>query len=111
MGWKDWPYWLRGGIIGFVIGLIPLILSQIFLIKGLLAVIYGVFVLPPELILLNIIPASLKNIFFDMGSCFILCIPRFLGFLVIALFYFLVGALIGSIISKIKSIKQEQIKQ
>ena len=25
MGWKDWPYWLKGGIIGLIVGLITLI--------------------------------------------------------------------------------------
>jgi len=29
MGWKDWSYWLRGGVIGLIIGIILLIIGYI----------------------------------------------------------------------------------
>jgi len=31
MGWKDWSYWLKGGIIGLIIGVIALILPLFYL--------------------------------------------------------------------------------
>lgn len=27
MGWKNWPYWLKGGIIGLIIGLVGVLLK------------------------------------------------------------------------------------
>lgn len=33
MRWKEWPYWLRGGIIASLLGLIYSVLSTIFIFK------------------------------------------------------------------------------
>lgn len=38
MGWKNWPYWLKGGMIGFFIGLV----WSIF-VNPLLIIIFGIF--------------------------------------------------------------------
>jgi hypothetical protein len=55
------------------------------------------------LILSIILPKGVSNIFFDMNNCYIACPMRSLGYVLITIIYFLIGALIGWIVGKIKS--------
>lgn len=106
MGWKNWPYWLRGGIIGGVIGIIWFVfhfmgmnfgpgeggyLNWVYytfgVISGLLGSILGFFIFPIALLF--------GEYFSDATAT---------PFLIISVIYlFLIGALIGFIIGKIKS--------
>ncbi len=44
MGWKRWPYWLKGGVIGIIFLLITIILLNLFL-NQLFSFSYGRFIL------------------------------------------------------------------
>lgn len=73
MGWKDWPYWLKGGIIGGGIGFVLSLLSSFsIIIRGL---VFGGW-------------PDIELIWFD---------------LLLILSTFIVGAVIGWIYGKIKS--------
>lgn len=85
MGWKDWPYWLKGGIIGVIL----------LLILSLFAV------------------ATPKS---DMGNVFswaiiLIAFPfmltyedsQMLNFILFPIYFFILGAIIGWIVGKIKS--------
>ena len=104
MSWKKLPYWLKGGIIGGSIGLLLAIFSNM-----------GTFVLdisyPRSLVYLSY-PALYVSgllIFSIIGcksfGCVLLLMPLF-GFLVI-LQGFIIGAIIGWIVGKIKSKKRK----
>ena len=113
MGWKNWPYWARGGILSITgILLISIIIGFI------VAIIY------------NNIPDLEKGFFltfFIIFSSAILLLPSFLlgilgsspgsfgleGNFIVALLvslftWFIIGALIGFIIGKIKSSKRRK---
>ena len=87
MGFKEWPSWLKGGLIGFVVSVILQLVPLIgFLIRA-----------PVGLILLFILlPFVGENKISDDTA----------GILTVSLsliFYFLIGALIGWIVGKMKS--------
>ncbi len=85
MGWKNWPAWVKGGVIGIIF------LIVIFVLKRNFAnIILSIFTLPVYVIVLSL-PDSLYNVAF---------------FILTPIFYFLLGALIGLVISKIKSKKK-----
>jgi len=94
MNWKNWPYWLRWGLIidvGFLILYGLFVILLLFLIKiglGAYAVVFGGLI---NLLLL------LPGIFIGKSN-FI--------FVISVVFYFIVGAIIGWIVSKIKNRKQ-----
>jgi hypothetical protein len=109
MAWKDLQTWLKGGIIALLIGLFSSVLYIIVgpLFNGFLSrIIYMIFILPFELVLFPLFSSNVKNLFFDMEACFFGCNPKFLGYVAIILAYFLIGALIGWIVGKIKSSKK-----
>ncbi|MBS3114557.1 hypothetical protein J4448_05640 [Candidatus Woesearchaeota archaeon] len=100
MGWKDWPYWLKGGVIA--VGIIILVI--VFLVPFGESDLLGVgsvhssgggpyWMLPflPGFILVLIFNPSTKPLgyFLFYGTPLIL--------------YFLIGAVIGWIVGKIKS--------
>jgi len=88
MGWKDWPYWLKGGIIGTVLA------TLIILIVGFIAL----------SICYENCPPFIKNslFIFILPSYFL---PGVIADVAIIIWNFLIGALIGFIYGKIKSRK------
>jgi|TARA_Y100000310_G_C20076109_1_gene531651 hypothetical protein len=106
MGWKEWNYKKRGAIVGGIIGIVSAIListlfsgsgssgtSAVFLLPLLIPVIIFNFIL--DAIGFNI-PSSTSTVF------------TFLYILIInTVGFYLIGLLIGWIIGKIKSKKQE----
>jgi len=88
MGWSDWPYWMKGGVIGFIIGSLAIVMTNFlgFLFNGsmaLLGLLIGIGSWPP----LTIIFGS------DYG--FILWLTP--------ITYFVYGAIIGWVYGKIKN--------
>jgi len=96
MGWKNWPYWLRGGIIGMVISFLLIIIISFL---GLLSLnmfgessYFGNF--------LGTI-SSLLFIKFNPFYGFIFKSNTLLGQLLpFLVFYFIIGAIIGWIYGK-----------
>ncbi|MEK6828685.1 MAG: hypothetical protein AABY15_01040 [Nanoarchaeota archaeon] len=90
MGWKNWPTWLKGGIIGAIIALILGILIKLLEGTG-----FGLLIAVLFLILS----------FSGLGNCdFEGCYPYNFYFLTtpfVLLEFFIIGAIIGWIISKI----------
>ena len=82
MGWKDWSYAVRGAIIGVVVGLLRIIFGNIF-----------TYIYFSNSKLLNVNPSFGAE---GLARIIIYAIP-------VLFIYFLIGALIGWIIGKIKS--------
>ncbi|MEK6932310.1 MAG: hypothetical protein AABW56_00765 [Nanoarchaeota archaeon] len=97
MGWKDWPSWLKGGVI---LALIDFVILLIPIIKYLGDPNYYGESLAFFLIFTN--PLS-----FMLSDLFEINLMKFLGLLGYALFgiifYFIIGALIGWIVGKIRN--------
>ena len=96
MGWKDWPYWLKGGIIVSVFALIFRLAGSMFLLFDSS----------------NIFERILSYISFFLGYPFGIPLANILNtgitiidFILFLIFYSLIGALIGWIYGKIKSRK------
>ena len=83
MGWKNLPYWIKGGIIGLILFLILLMASLLNSTVG------SFFALPMILVCLG-------NL-----SCLENMLP-ILGYILLAVLYFLIGNLIGWIIGRIR---------
>ena len=115
MGWKNWSYWLRGGIIGLFVCLVFIILTYLTL------PIFGNFIKDSDLFWRINNPLDLLRVFW-----FIITFPILMGvvavglsgwgnpsgfskpFAIIALLivfavYFIIGVIIGWIVGKIKS--------
>ena len=98
MGWSDWPAWVKGGVIfsGIYIIFILAIFTEI--------IHYDPFewVLFPSYMLLDlfIIPLPFS---FLMDSIDGLILYFIINMILSGIFYFLIGALIGFIVGKIKS--------
>jgi hypothetical protein len=95
MGWKEWPTWLKGGVIGLILSVLFLIGLIICASSSLGSGSYGCinFIFP---------------LFFGAFMASILNIQnKFVGYFVIGftnlIIYFLIGALIGWIVGKIKN--------
>jgi hypothetical protein len=94
MHWTKWPYWLRGGIIGLVISLVFVILTETcgyFVTPNPLGVRCILYMIPlfPSIWIVNILGLyRISEVLFDI----ILVVP-----------YFIIGALIGGIIDLIKN--------
>lgn len=115
MGFKDWPSWLKGGVI---LGIVYIILLFMFYLYGLLLNYWDKVGTVPIIaqipmfigLLLIFLPIALVNsiipIAMSPGSFFskITLIGYVGGFV----FYFIIGALIGFIIGKLKSKNQNQ---
>lgn len=100
MGWKDWPYWLKGGVIGILIFIsgfvITLILgTPLLFIYPLLSLLGISGILSGPIPITNIGPNenSLGNNFIPIMALFSI------------LLYLMIGALIGYIYGKIKNAK------
>ncbi len=122
MGWKDWPYWLKGGtIFSLVFSIFYLIFFGINLtssLGGLSENNTGSFSLGPFLwsllyLLFRGIDALFYNIFirsdFQYNVCrwFSSCATHYQSvltdFFIVLIIYFIIGAVIGWIYGKIKS--------
>ena len=104
MGWKNWPYWLRGGIIFSIIYLIIFIILKLIpcdstgylggscLGLGILTLV----LLSPASGILNLLNLDNSNLI----SVFLLAL----------ICYFIIGALIVSVINKFKNLKNGKNK-
>lgn len=88
MGWKNWPGWVKGGVI---IDIIYIILFLIFIRGEPLNLIILEFPAFPILMLLPFIGVELSG---GSGLAFL--------FLILLIYYFILGAIIGYIIGRIK---------
>jgi len=101
MGWKDLPYWLKGGIIGLVFALT---LSLVFLSIHEFRLFGGVDGLFNFIIwiILVLVPGLLINIFFNFSLGEKALSTTFQIFVFSSIFYFILGSIIGWIVGKIK---------
>jgi len=96
MGWKNWSYWLRGGIISVIIYLILLLIT--FLCaenasgEGFVCLLFFV----PTLLLMPLYQAI-----FGYPE------PVYLAYVFFVIFWFVIGAVVGLIIGKIKRRKMK----
>jgi hypothetical protein len=88
MSWKDWPYWVRGGVIGVLV----------YFILALLVVTYIFSVATSSDDGLALIVIFLPGLWLTQKSIFALLINL--------LSFFIIGAIIGWIIGKIKERKE-----
>ena len=108
MGWKDLPSWLKGGIIGIVLFFIGILNIYLFdnRIPTFLSIILGLSLIPGLLLKLFFIDRILISIFSLTCDNFKIHCPSYidiLSFIILFFIYFLVSALIGWIVGKIKS--------
>jgi|SRR3989344_1029956 len=101
MFWKNWPYWLRGGVVGAGVTLISWALTnactKIIVVPGYDGL--GFECLPFALIWFPFWP-------FDVLTS----LPDILYIFIGTIFWFVVGSLIGLIIGKLKSKKSPLIQ-
>ncbi|MDO8467700.1 MAG: hypothetical protein Q7S56_02015 [Nanoarchaeota archaeon] len=84
MGWKDWPAWIKGGVIGIIVLEIVLFLISFFIIK----------IISPQN---NYLYGSLTTIYTISFP------PNIFLILFFVLIGFLIGAIIGWIVGKIRN--------
>lgn len=95
MEWKNYPIWLRGGIIAAIVGIIWFVLGLVFGNLGFCSIVggkvnyCGVFAI-------FFIPSLLLAIFSLTGRGILIAVISTI------LIYFLIGAFIGWIVGKIK---------
>ena len=90
MGWKDWPYWIKGGVIGLGIFIVMFLLSYIILMLGCMdRVIYLL---------------SIKSGIMFPTPC-LLVYFFFASYSIMPFVFIVIGAIIGLIVGKIKSKK------
>lgn len=117
MGWKNLPYWLKGGVIGIII---PIVFSIFLFIINLLInhMYHKSFQITTYLFLLFIIPFVILQKFigqifgcrtvdffgFSIGGCPSLAfyISEILTIILYIFIWFLIGAIIGGVIGKSK---------
>jgi len=104
MGWKNMSGWLKGGIVGGIVGIIPILLllmrkyTNIFPLGEKILIIYSIpfyFLLKPlkpSVFVVNLQLGAEANIILD-----------FFGLIMAFITLLIIGALIGLIISKLKS--------
>jgi len=95
MDWKDWPYWLKGGVIAAGINLLLLLLyyifpTPVFSFKKSYNQITSILGLP-AFVVIGILPFSIFSIFWII--------------VVSTILFFIIGAIIGLIVGKVKSRK------
>lgn len=102
MSWKNWPYWLKGGLITILIYL----LLTIFLI-----IIFFIFKSQISLIFFQIIslPTTLVNNLFGIYSGHNGIINKI--FFTSIIIYFIIGFIIGLIYGKIKKKREVNLKK
>lgn len=113
MGWKNWSYWLKGGIICVI--LLGLIAILTFVIPTFYTFFYtseshgDYFTNPSGIIIslfLSIVYFLIKGFFVSANKS----MPAFVSILIIlltAFYYFVIGTVIGGIYGKIKQRRQK----
>lgn len=100
MGWRKWPYWLRGGIIGILMGLFIFFIAPIFpnpifalseLFLFLLVILFGISGLCDKI-------PFLRDEICNIEEGFSLT-----QIIILILSWFVIGAIIGLIYGKIMS--------
>lgn len=97
MKWREWPAWLKGGIIGFILSFISLYALGIL----------GLFLFIPFLFVVSLVAyltaPSFGDLFYHSAGGY----PQPTGFGVVGyfIFYLLIGALIGWAIGKMRAQK------
>lgn len=115
MGWKDWSSWLKGGVVGIIVFVISILVSLILsylhsffynnginsvsLIIELFQIFLGIVVIYPVLLISEI--TNLNQYLIGSGEP----LPglSIIGGLTGLLIYFIIGAIIGWIVGKIRS--------
>jgi hypothetical protein len=95
MGWKNWPYWLKGGLISifvFLVSSIPSLFSFQIDALSIVALLLGILGTLLWVVFANYFPKESFPLFIET-----------IVFIVSVLSSFLVGSLIGWIYGKIKS--------
>ena len=115
MGWKNLPYWMRGGVIGIIIGAVLTIILLFIIVPNFfnkyttnlnLYEAHGLYFMILLIFWIVFIPSIFLLAIGSLG------IPLWSIFSIIFLalfliYYFVIGAIIGLIIGKIKSKKQK----
>lgn len=99
MGWKNWPSWVKGGVILLILGLIANIFGLIIELNNDSPVTKGLgfaVVNLPALLIVTFIIRILKPLGLPLASI----LSNVFVFMII---YFIIGAFIGWIYGKIKS--------
>ena|SRR3989344_1812488 len=104
MGWEDWPYWVKGGLLAVTIYIIvTIILIPFGQVKSGYFKDVPYWIMYPNfvgyLLSLSLTPSPKPGPFLD----FMISLNNLLIFIYSAIFYFLIGALIGWIVGKFKS--------
>jgi len=103
MSWKNWPSWLKGGLIGIVVGIVMFFIMRIEFMENNdpNPYFFGLFGFPTIFLLfiieetiIDIVPESLGTIIFPAA--------------ILIINYFIIGAVIGLIIGRIKSKKAKK---
>lgn len=120
MSWKNWPHWLKGGIIGFLIPFTALIshlplepLSKLgpmsLIINIPLSIIYFITIFP-TMAPIRIANDSIKladntsfSWYFDLEQCNLFCTPTIKGYIFSAIILAVVGLLMGFLWGKLKN--------
>lgn len=106
MGWKDWPYWLKGGIIGLIVFLVISLFFILYEFIGIgvfidfffiLSIFFSIITSLPFYIYDFILQILSINIYWNSFSLFISGVIN----------YFFTGAIIGWIYGKIKERKNK----
>ena len=94
MGWKDWPVWLKGGVIGVIIELIIFIFVYTFnyFVYNHL---FNYFSKETSILIGNLI---IFPLYIMLGLQ-----PNWISYIVCFMIYFLIGAIIGFIVGKIRN--------
>ena len=103
MGWKNWSYWLRGGIVfDLLVIIIFLLLYVLWLIIGGSGIysLMNLILFPLYWIFQVTRPVTFLEVFV-FGSF----LPNFQGIIILLTIYFIIGAIIGWIVGKIKKRK------
>lgn len=100
MGWKDLGYWLRGGMISLVLGIILILLANFTTISSGVGF-YPNFTKAQGFLIITALPAILFAEFIGISfSSFDISVKLYL-----LIYYFLIGAIIGWIYGKIRGNK------
>lgn len=112
MSWKNWPSWLKGGMIGLVISIfvgllsgISPIFNEIHLLSGISVWLQYIFYAIPLSILGNWRWSFLHYCDYRPPE---LCPPNINTFIINGLIIFVIGVIIGWIYGKIKSKKRRK---
>lgn len=101
MNWKNWPYWLRGGVIG---GGVTVVSVALFYSCTLLDTTHGSFLCLPFLFISPMFPFAI--LFDELGPIFQYQLPFILMPVISIISWFIIGSFFGVLIGYIKSRKK-----